>query len=327
MPCSKESALKLLRQAREEGRLAHTHLITGASGSGKSWLAHHLAAEHLGCEPRALLAHPDAHSVQPESKSRRIVIEQIRNLEKVIHHKPLLSSHKVAMIQDADRLQPQAANAFLKTLEEPPEGTLIILTSSLPEALLETILSRCVETSLQGGETPIGPQEEKIIEALGECLLEDASSAIGPAFRLTRTLQGLLMEERQRITKEHEAIFKQEAARYKKMSDQADWLAERENQMKALIESSGLRERERLLASIMQALGGALRVAHGGEPPSTPSQVARDVCARLAQRFSIPQLLGMIDAWDLMRRRLAMNINEALALEAGMLEIAQKGTR
>ena len=94
-----------------------------------------------------MIAHPDLHVVQPESKSRRIVIDQIRELEHSIQRKPLVGGSKVAIIHDADRMQPQAANAFLKTLEEPPPGSLILLLSTVPEAILETVLSRCVETA------------------------------------------------------------------------------------------------------------------------------------------------------------------------------------
>ena len=87
-----------------------------------------------------MITHPDLRVVQPESKSRRIVIDQIRELEHAIQRKPLLAG-KVAIIHDAERMQPQAANAFLKTLEEPPEGSLILLLSTVPEAILETVLS------------------------------------------------------------------------------------------------------------------------------------------------------------------------------------------
>jgi DNA polymerase-3 subunit delta' len=320
MPCSKESALDLLLEAHRQGRLAHAHLFTGATGSGKTWLAHALAGAVLNCEPRAVLAHPDAHFVQPESKSRRIVIDQIRSLETVIHRKPLLSSSKVAILHDADRLQPAAANAFLKTLEEPPSGSILILTSSLPEAILETVLSRCVETSLLGGEVGPGPEGEQVLEALGRCLLSggETGPTVAAAFRLTRAIQEILVETRARIGKEYEAVFKQESARFKNASGGTDWLDEREEQLKAMTESAVLRERERVVGAVLHGLGGALRAAHGGEAP-------HEVCRKLAERFSTADLLAMIDSWETMQRRLAMTVNEALALEVGMLEISLGG--
>ncbi len=80
---------------------------------------------------------------EPESKSRRIVIEQIRELEHTLQMRAADGQKKIVIISEADRLQPQAANAFLKTLEEPPANSLLLLLSALPEALPDTIISRC----------------------------------------------------------------------------------------------------------------------------------------------------------------------------------------
>ncbi len=98
---------------------------------------------------------------RPESKSRRIVIEQIRDLEHALQMRASNGRRKVAIISDADRLQPQAANAFLKTLEEPPKDSLLLLLSALPEALPETILSRCIAIPLARARPATGEQRRK----------------------------------------------------------------------------------------------------------------------------------------------------------------------
>ena len=174
MPFSKEAALDRLNEADRAGRLAHAYLLTGPIGSGKSWLAERIAALLLECTPERVIAHPDLRVVQPESKSRRIVIDQIRELEHAIHRKPLLAGSKVAIIHDAERMQPQAANAFLKTLEEPPPGSLIVLLSTVPEAILQTVLSRCVETALrpETKQEPT-PEEQAILSALKESRISE----------------------------------------------------------------------------------------------------------------------------------------------------------
>jgi len=319
MPLSKESARKLLLDAHAAGRLPHAHLLTGPNGCGKSELARELAAAVLGCDPRAVLAHPDAHFVQPESKSRRIVIEQIRDLEQAIQRKPLVSSGKAAIIYEAERLQPAAANAFLKTLEEPPSGTVIILTSPLPEAILETVLSRCVETALAGGTVALDDGAVRVLRALADCLDTPGPPTVGDAFRLAREIKEILAEIRARVSDEFAALLKQEAARYKNAVGAGDWLEERENQIKALTESTALRERERLLGAILVGLGGALRVKSGGAAPDG----GEEPCARLAARFTSEELLRKIDAFETMQRRLALTVNEALAIETGMLEITR----
>jgi DNA polymerase-3 subunit delta' len=318
MPFSKESAFERLSEAQRAGRLAHAYLLAGPTGSGKDWLATRLAALVLNCEPEAVASHPDAHFVQPESKSRRIVIEQIRELEQSMQRKPLLGSSKVAVIREADRLQPQAANAFLKTLEEPPSGSLILLLSSLPEAMLETILSRCVETALLDPRTRTpGAEEAAILRALDECLVQPAQPGAAEAFRFTRAVQGLLAELREKISSENEDELKRQASHYKQTSDSASWLNERAEQVKALTEASVLRERDRVLQIVFDSIGQALRLQTG------PAEAPPVICA-LAEKFSSANLLRRLDALEKLRRRLAMGVQEALALESGFLEMIRQ---
>src|SRR4029077_6149350 len=92
--------------------------------------------------------HPDVRIVRPESKSRRIKIEEVRELERVSFLKASEARHKVGILVDADRLTPEAQDAFLKTLEEPPKNTLFLLISSEPQQLRYTILSRCLRINL-----------------------------------------------------------------------------------------------------------------------------------------------------------------------------------
>mgnify|MGYP000439164282 CR=1 FL=1 len=148
MALAKERAFERLRDARKSGRLAHACLLSGPPGSGKKWLAEEMAALVLGTNAKEVATHPDFQQIAPESKSRRILIAQMRDLERSLHMKPLLGAHKIAVIQDADRLQPEAANAFLKTLEEPPSGVHLLLLTSRPGQLLATVRSRCQRSVL-----------------------------------------------------------------------------------------------------------------------------------------------------------------------------------
>jgi DNA polymerase III subunit delta' len=134
--------------AQANQRLAHAYLFTGGQRESLDRLALALADFFL---KGAAEQHPDFHVVRPESKSRRIRIEQMRLLEKALTLKAYYGGMKVALIAEAERMclgSADAANAFLKTLEEPPAGTLILLTSAEPGLLLPTILSRCVNVRL-----------------------------------------------------------------------------------------------------------------------------------------------------------------------------------
>lgn len=131
--------------------MAHAYLLSGKSASLLQETATHIAAAALGVSPELVLTHPDFHPLAPQSKSRQITVEQVRTLERAIYLKPMQAPRKVAVIAEADRLcvgQAAAANAFLKTLEEPPADTLLILTTTQPQEILPTIASRCMRLEL-----------------------------------------------------------------------------------------------------------------------------------------------------------------------------------
>src|SRR5207244_8976176 len=142
---------------------------TGAPGSCKQLVAANLASLGNGTAAKDVFTAKaqEMFVARPESKSRRIVIAQIRELEHTLQMRASNSRRKVAIVPDADRLQTEAANAFLKTLEEPPKDSLLLLLSALPEALPETILSRCISIPLASdGEPQSKKEQEKLVKLL-----------------------------------------------------------------------------------------------------------------------------------------------------------------
>lgn len=133
-----------LRKAASENRLPHAFLFTGPDGVGKSLFAKDLAIHLLGNKARVEgETHPDFHVVRPEGKSGLHAIETLRRLIDDVHASPFEAPAKVFLIHDAHRMQPAAANALLKTLEEPSPDTVLILLTSAPQEILPTIASRC----------------------------------------------------------------------------------------------------------------------------------------------------------------------------------------
>ncbi|MCE0484204.1 MAG: hypothetical protein LV479_08205 [Methylacidiphilales bacterium] len=148
MPFRAEELRQRFAASIEKGRMGHSYLLTGDRSDALENLALSLAGQVLGAAPGD---HPDFHSIRPESKSRHITVEQVRELERELYLRPFLAPLKVAVIFDAERMclgAASAANAFLKTLEEPPAHTLILLTSGRPAMLLPTIISRCLRLDL-----------------------------------------------------------------------------------------------------------------------------------------------------------------------------------
>src|SRR4029450_2296752 len=195
MAFARTTALEFLRRAHEQNRLAHAYLITGAPGSGKELLAAELASLVNGTGVQDVFSAKarEVFIARPESKSRRIVTAQIRALEHALQMRAVDGRRKVAIIPDADRVQPEAANAFLKTLEEPPKDSLLLLLSALPEALPETILSRCIAIPLasQNQRQNKSAEEEKLVNLLQQSAREKNWN-IQHAYRLAQEFQRLL---------------------------------------------------------------------------------------------------------------------------------------
>src|SRR6516165_4672227 len=169
MAFARTTAFEYLRRAHEQNRLAHAYLITGAPGSGKELLAAELASLVNGTPAKDVFSAKarEVFIARPESKSRRIVTAQIRALEHALQMRAADGRRKVAIIPDADRLQTEAANAFLKTLEEPPKDSLLLLLSAVPEALPDTVLSRCVAIPLEeNGSRFVRVEEKALVELL-----------------------------------------------------------------------------------------------------------------------------------------------------------------
>src|ERR1700761_2746725 len=148
MPFRADELRERFAASIEQGRMGHSYLLTGDRAESLENLALGLAGQVLDAAPQE---HPDFHAVRPESKSRHITVEQIRGLERELYLRPFSAPVKVAIIFDAERMclgAASAANAFLKTLEEPPAHTLILLTSGRPAMLLPTIISRCLRLDL-----------------------------------------------------------------------------------------------------------------------------------------------------------------------------------
>lgn len=157
-----ERPIAVLQAAVSHGRLGHAYLFHGEDAIGKRLTAIHLA-QALNCEQppspgvldscgacRACLqiaarTHPDFITIDPDRElaNPAIKIEQIREIEQQFVYRPLMGERKICLIDEADRMTIGAANALLKTLEEPPGHALFLLITGRPNALPITIRSRC----------------------------------------------------------------------------------------------------------------------------------------------------------------------------------------
>jgi DNA polymerase-3 subunit delta' len=155
-----ENQLATLRQALEQERLHHAYVFLGPEGVGKRSIAMALAkAVHCLETPRDFCGrcancsgienhnHPDVRVLGPLPGKKDISIEQVRTLERELSYRSFSGRKKVAIIDPAPMMNFSAQNALLKTLEEPPAGSLLILIATSAGALLPTLLSRCLRLS------------------------------------------------------------------------------------------------------------------------------------------------------------------------------------
>lgn len=162
-----------LKAAFAAGRLPHALLIHEAPGAGGDWLAGWIARmvlcsparttgaaprasspceQCLSCQRAAQGQHPDLMRVEPLESSTQIRIEQVRELSQELSLTAHQGGYKVGIVSPADTMNRFSANALLKTLEEPPKATVLILVATQPSRLPATILSRCQRVRIRAPE-------------------------------------------------------------------------------------------------------------------------------------------------------------------------------
>jgi DNA polymerase-3 subunit delta' len=282
MPFPPSRVEELFQVAAKEGRLAHAHLLTGAPPSELESLGRGLAANLLDAD---LEGHPDFFILRPESKSRRVSIAQVRQLEHSLSRKPHRAPLKVALILEAERMclpPAEAANAFLKTLEEPPDHSLLILTSDRPEQLLPTVRSRCLTFPILPDQNP-SPIHG--IDDLTRLWAESSEPTALAAYRRASLLQSFLLSTRDRLNTQNDPEAEEEGD-------------ENESAQSANLAGQLVRVREDIITHLI-----------------------RSAWSRAESNLR-PEIVREVDALEKLRLALARNIDPTLAIEVSCLRIA-----
>lgn len=318
-----EWAVNLLREAIVQERVGHAYLFTGPRHVGKTALALRFA-QALNCEAEVagrpcgqcrscrLIAagrHPDIRLVTPEVSSRGVPtlkIEQIRELQHGLSLGTYEGRWKIAILADFEGATPGAANAFLKTLEEPPRGVVLLLTASEADALLPTITSRCRVIALRPLPTAqiAGALEQRWETPVARARLL-AHLADG---RLGWALQALEDESLLAAREEHLALLQEALAGSR-------------------VERFALAER---LANKPDALPAILRtwlswwrdlalLAWGGREDQISNVDAEDELVRRSRRWEREAILKALQQTQRALWQLEHNANTRLALEVLLL--------
>lgn len=322
-----------LHHSLERGRLAHAYLFAGPRGSGKEAMARTLAKalncsekDHDSCDRCDSCrrveegVHPDVYWVRPESKSRRIQIDQMREFMKSVNLRSSMGGVKVGIVADADCLGEEAANAFLKTLEEPPAQTIILLLTADPQRLLPTILSRCLRISfglITGGRTSsYGAKVLPLLAGFSATLDERVPHSYRLLSELTALLQEIRNETRARVEAELDLD------RYEELEPK---VRERlEEQREARIEGEYRAAREQVLEEMYSWFGDLLLCVEGADDPLLAHPDQAVITRRIADGLTSPQACRNLEAIERIRDALSRNISETLAFEVGLLKLTPK---
>lgn len=307
----------ILRRALSGGRLAHAYLFAGPEGVGKRLMA--LAVARVlfcesgtgcgscsACRKLENRNHPDLHVLEADGTS--IKIEQVRAIQRDLGLRPSEGRRKVCLIEAADLMTTAAANALLKTLEEPRGDTLLILLSSQPQRLLETIRSRCqtlffprqpqelIRASLQT-QLGVTDDEAHVLAALSE-------GSFKKAFGKDRQLY---LEERRTLLKTLTALS---AGSILPILEFAEQLAGDKASLPDILE-------------IFQAFyRDVLLTLHGRGPDELVNLDLSDKVGRVAGREEVGNVLAKLEALGGARRQLERNLNPQLVMEVLLLRLA-----
>ncbi|HIC90535.1 MAG TPA: DNA polymerase III subunit delta' [Syntrophaceae bacterium] len=321
-----DRAIGFLKNAIRKDRLAHAYLFTGIDGIGKRTTAINLAmvvncllpkdwdscGECLSCRKIQRGNHPDVQIIEPDGQFIRI--EQVRELSRSLYFRPIEGKKKVCIIANGEKMQHTAANALLKTLEEPPSHILIVITAPESKDLLPTMVSRCQNI----GFNPLAPaiitkrlcEERGLDRRTAHILSFLAEGSLGRA--LSMDSQSLL-EKREYLINEVCNISFREAGKIstfaEAMGKSTDDLLDTLEILKSLI---------RDIMVLKNAKEGVCPIIH-----IDCMDKIRDWC----KRFSSARLFEIFTTINEAKKAINRNVNRVLVLETMLLTISRGEVR
>jgi DNA polymerase III subunit delta' len=322
---------KLLQRAVAEGRVGQSLLMAGPRGVGKFQFALALA-QALNCDKvrngdacgecvpcrkierrehgdvRILIRESSDPSIKKDSKSRIIKIEQTRAMSEQAQFRPYEGRRRVFIIDEAEWLGPQAANSLLKTLEEPPSSSLVVLVTSKPYALIETIRSRCLMLSF----APLGAKElEEHLRTKGNRPVDElrllarlARGSIGRALEIDlvkhREMRNTMLELVETLSSTRDDS---------KLLGASEYLGRK-------LEKDAFEEHLETLTVLLDDLFH-LKL-NGSEESVTNADIAERL-RQLAERVTIEELTEWADRIEQIFRGLPRNVNRQLAMDAMLI--------
>lgn len=317
-----EWAVSLLQNTLQHGDPHHAYLFTGRGGVGRRTLALRLAqainctqppeagvpcGQCRACRLIAQMQHPDLSVVQADTEGGTLKVEQVRELQRALALAPYEARYRVALLLRFEEAHPSAANALLKTLEEPPARVILLLTASDGESLLPTILSRCEVLRLRPPARSAVAQhlikQHGCEPAQAQLLANLSDGCPGAAVRLLENPQAL--EQRDQWLAEHLALLhinRAERFRY----------AEKLSKDKATLRP--------ILLTWLSLWRDVLLQAAGAAAPISNMHLSAQI-SDLAQKIGLARTHQFVQRLERTFEQLDRNVNPKLLLEVVLLDL------
>lgn len=312
----------LWRQLAGRAQHAHAYLLHGPAGIGKRLLAEQLMAlllcqrpvearacgECKACQLLAAQTHPDHYVLEPEEVDKAIRVDQVRDLVGFVTQTAQLGGRKVILLEPAEAMNLNAANALLKSLEEPSGDTVLLLISHQPSRLLPTIKSRCVQQAcpLPGRQQSLDWLAARLPELGPELREQLLTLAAGSPLAALKLHEQKVLELRAQVVDGVKKLLKQQQS--------ASQLAEGWNALPLILLFDWFCEWAHLI----------LRYQMAGDEAELGAADMQKVLQYLAQKSSQQKVIALQD-WLLEHRQKVLgkaNLNRVLLLEALLVQWA-----
>lgn len=320
--------LASLATAADAGRLGHGWLLSGPRGVGKLNLAYVLADRLLAgapgsslplAGPRSIVSaynelaepidlHADLHRVRQEDDRHTIAIDQVRELISSLALTPHVAQAKVVVMEDAETMTPDAANAILKSLEEPTRNTYLLLLAERPGRLPATVRSRCQHLRIQGPP----------LAAARQWLAADGieSEGLSPA-----------LLQRSPIAAARIAIDSDNLSNYKELQTTLGLLLEGEIDPHVLAGSWAGGDVDLALSCLIERLRLAIRAALVPGHSNFVTDPSRGLSENSATRSDVDSLFAVLQMAENLRDQLGRGLNVELALKSILVGLVRGDAR
>ncbi len=301
-----------IRRAWRRDRLAQAYVVTGAVRGAALDLSRRILAllfcqsgterpcgHCSGCRLAAEDRLPDVQILEPVKASQKIGVEETRNLCLFMGQTSLAGGWKAGVLLYADRMTTEAANAFLKMLEEPPPNTLFLLLTEQPSGMLPTVLSRCQKLVLPAGNEAILPWMETV-----SGLMADKGLGSLAGLSAAGAFSGILDKMKQEIEEAESDAW------------DAAGLADDEDKLKARVTARYKESRSVALRALLLWQRDVLAAAAGAGPELWVYRDYAEAIRAQAERVSVAKALARVETVEEMQTRLDQNVNETQVLES-----------